>query len=50
MRYELAIFRNDEDEAAAEGHFVHVFVSRATMRPEPIPQAARHALGLLVHA
>jgi acyl-CoA thioester hydrolase len=50
VRYELAIFRNEEDEAAAEGHFVHVFVGRATMRPEPIPQRARDALATLVHA
>ncbi len=29
-----AWFRNDDDEAAAaEGYFVHVFVDRATQRP-----------------
>src|SRR5580658_3998280 len=28
VRYEIGIFRNDEDIAAAEGHFVHVFVKR----------------------
>lgn len=48
VRYELAIFRNEEEEAAAEGHFVHVFVARATMRPESIPDAAREALAALV--
>ena len=28
VRYELGIFRNDADIASAEGHFVHVFVTR----------------------
>ncbi len=48
VRYELGIFRNEENEAAAEGHFVHVFVARATMRPEPMPQAARAVLETLL--
>jgi acyl-CoA thioester hydrolase len=50
VRYELAIFRNEEHEAAADGHFVHVFVGRRTMRPEPIPEAARAALAELIQA
>ncbi len=33
VRYELGIFRNDEIEASAEGHFVHVYVDRASNRP-----------------
>ena len=28
VRYGLAVFRSDDDAAAAEGHFVHVFVER----------------------
>jgi acyl-CoA thioester hydrolase len=44
VRYELAIFRNDEDVAAAEGHFIHVFVERGVQRPVPIPDAARAKL------
>jgi acyl-CoA thioester hydrolase len=44
VRYELAIFRNDEDIAAAEGHFVHVFVERGVQRPVPIPEASREKL------
>lgn len=44
VRYEAAVFRNNETDAAADGHFVHVFVDRATMRPVPMPQAARRAL------
>jgi acyl-CoA thioester hydrolase len=44
VRYEIGIFRNEEDDASAEGHFVHVFVARATQRPVPIPQASRAIL------
>jgi acyl-CoA thioester hydrolase len=38
------VFRNDEDVAAAEGYFVHVFVDRATQRPVPVPEPARAVL------
>jgi acyl-CoA thioester hydrolase len=41
VRYEIGVFRNDDDEAAADGYFVHVFVDRATQRPAPIPEASR---------
>jgi acyl-CoA thioester hydrolase len=44
LRYELAVFRNDEDEASAEGHFVHVYVDRATKRPLPLPAGVRAAV------
>ncbi|MGO9439001.1 MAG: acyl-CoA thioesterase, partial [Terriglobales bacterium] len=44
VRYEIGIFRNEEDEASAEGYFVHVFVARATQRPVPIPDASRAIL------
>jgi acyl-CoA thioester hydrolase len=50
IRYELGIFRNDEDVAAAEAHFVHVYVARETMRPVPIPANVRRALADLVGA
>jgi acyl-CoA thioester hydrolase len=44
VRYEIGIFRNEEDTAAAEGHFIHVYVDRATRRPAPLPEALRAAL------
>lgn len=47
VRYEIGIFRNDEQEACADGHFVHVFVTRATQRPTPIPEPIRAALAAL---
>ena len=47
VRYEIALFRDDEPEAAAAGHFVHVYVDRTTRRPSPIPDDVRRALELL---
>ena len=44
FRYDLAIFRNDEENASAEGHCVRVFVESATQRPVPVPDASRAAL------
>ncbi|MCE2953649.1 thioesterase family protein [Gemmatimonas sp.] len=48
VRYELAIFRNDDPHACATGHFVHVHVDRQTRRPTPIPAATRDALRTLL--
>lgn len=45
VRYELGLFRNDEDLAAAEGFFVHVYVERQSRRPLPLDAVLRRALG-----
>jgi acyl-CoA thioester hydrolase len=47
VRYEVGIFRNGDDTAAAQGHFVHVYVDRATNKPVPLPAALRLALAQL---
>ncbi len=44
VRYEIGLFRNDENDAAAAGHFVHVYVDRETRKPVPIPAPTRDAL------
>ena len=44
VRYEIGLFRNDEDEAAAEGFFVHVYVDAGTRRPAPLDPALRTLL------
>ena len=44
VRYEIGLFAQGQDDARAEGHFVHVFVDRATQRPQPIPPEIRAAL------
>lgn len=43
VRYEVGLFRNDEDAASAMGHFTHVYVDRKTRRPTPL-QAERRAI------
>jgi acyl-CoA thioester hydrolase len=44
MRYRIGIFEAGSEEAAAEGHFVHVLVDRSTRRPVPLPERWRSAL------
>jgi acyl-CoA thioester hydrolase len=44
VRYEIAVFRNEQDEASAVGEFVHVYVDRNTNRPVPIPANVREVL------
>jgi acyl-CoA thioester hydrolase len=48
VRYEIGIFRNDEPRASAQGHFVHVYVDRASRRPVPLPDHLKAALNPLV--
>ena len=50
VRYEIGLFGGGEQEtqARAEGHFVHVFVDRASQRPTPIPPGMRAALERLL--
>jgi acyl-CoA thioester hydrolase len=47
VRYEVGLFGPGEAAARANGHFVHVFVDRATMRPVKIPARMRAALEVL---
>ncbi len=45
--YEIGLFRQGDDEAAATGRFVHVWVDREHRRPVPVPQRIAAALGPL---
>jgi acyl-CoA thioester hydrolase len=48
VRYEIGIFLNGDESAAAEGYFVHVYVDRAANKSVPIPDHVRKVLsGLL---
>ena len=47
VQYELAVFKQGEEQACAAGRFVHVFVERASNRPLPIPERLREALAAL---
>jgi len=44
VRYEIGLFRNDEHLACAQGHFVHVYVDRASGKPAPLPGKLQAAL------
>jgi acyl-CoA thioester hydrolase len=50
VRYEIGLFRNDEEQAAAQGYFVHVYVDRSSRRPLPLPAPVRAALGKILAA
>ena len=41
VRYNLGIFAKNSYEAAAEGHFVHVYVGRESRRPVELPEQWR---------
>lgn len=45
VKYEIGLFSDEAEEAAAEGHFVHVYVDRLTRRPVALPGDWRAALG-----
>ena len=44
IRYEVGLFRNDDQKIAAAGHFVHVYVDRRSGQSVPVPAATRAAL------
>jgi acyl-CoA thioester hydrolase len=50
ITYEVAIFRADQDLAAAVGSFTHVYVDRATNRPAAIPDQVRRVVAALQQA
>ncbi|HEX8579964.1 MAG TPA: thioesterase family protein [Allosphingosinicella sp.] len=47
VRYRLGVFAKGGSHAAAEGHFVHVYVGRESRRPVELPEAWRALLETL---
>jgi acyl-CoA thioester hydrolase len=47
VRYELGLFVDGRDQAIAQGHFVHVYVDRASEKAVNIPDNLRSALSSL---
>jgi acyl-CoA thioester hydrolase len=47
VRYRIAIFKQGAAQAAAQGHFVHVYVDRETQKPVEIPRETRAMLSEL---
>jgi acyl-CoA thioester hydrolase len=48
VRYEIGLFRRGAEAAAAQGHFVHVYVERGTHRPVEISSPLRAFLETLI--
>ena len=47
VRYEVALFAQDQDQCAARGHFVHVYVDRVSRRPVSLPEPLKQLLETL---
>lgn len=47
VRYEIGLYRNDDETPAAVGHFVHVYVERSSNRSVPIPANVRDVLATI---
>ena len=45
--YRIGLFRDQDQEPAALGRFVHVYVDAGTRRPVPVPESIRAALAAL---
>jgi len=48
VAYEIALFRHRDDDAAATGRFVHVWVDRTNRRPIAVPARVRASLESLL--
>lgn len=48
VRYELALFREDENDAAAQCDFTHAYVNRRTNTPTALPPSLCQALAPLL--
>jgi len=46
--YEIGLFAEGAQTAAAQGHFVHVYVDRTTRRPVPLPPALQAVVNSLL--
>jgi acyl-CoA thioester hydrolase len=47
VRYEVGLFAQGEPLTAAKGHFVHVYVDRATRQPAALPDVLKSVLEAL---
>jgi acyl-CoA thioester hydrolase len=47
VTYRIGIFREGQDQAAAQGRFTHVYVGRSDQKPVPIPAPLRAALAAM---
>ena len=50
VTYQVGLFKNDEETAAAEGFFVHVHVDRSSHKPLPLSADQTATLNLLANS
>ena len=50
VEYDIGLFRRGDEQVAARGRFVHVWVDRATQQPTRVPDKIRAALEPLFDA
>jgi acyl-CoA thioester hydrolase len=50
VTYGVALFRNDEDSASAEGQFTHVYVAREGRQPQPLPPSLQAVFKGVMHS
>ena len=48
VRYEIGLFLEGEDRAAAQGHFIHVYVERESQKPTPLPEKLHRVVSALL--
>jgi acyl-CoA thioester hydrolase len=48
VTFQVGLFRNDEENVSALGHFTHVYVDRETRRPAPIEAERRAVMSQLL--
>ena len=44
VRYEVGLFKQGSDDAAAEGYFIHVYVDKESRKPKQVSDNFRQAL------
>jgi acyl-CoA thioester hydrolase len=47
VRYEIGLFAQGEPQAAAHGHFVHVYVDRLTRKPAPLSSSLLNTINTI---
>ena len=48
VRYRLGVFAEGRNDASAEGHFIHVYVTRSTRQPVELPHSWRVRLSAMM--
>lgn len=44
VHYQVGLFKQDDSQASAQGHFVHVYVDRDSRQPQVLSEQMRQAL------